>query len=285
MNLGDFPHTLEEDRQALEDLKRAVGHLMTPSVTIQITNVLGTPVEYAVKKLPKKAQERIGNAVNAALHKALKAGIWGMSDEQADAAMKGHMAAVAIAGALGGFGGPVTTFVELPITTTLMMRSIADIARSEGFRPSEFHTQLHCIEVFGLQGINEKDADTGYFAVRAAMAPFFEQVSKELTDIITKKGTEEAGKHAAETLSPSLARWLAELIDKIATRYGITISEKIAAQMVPIVGAAAGATLNALFMDYYQDMARGHFILKRLELTYGEEAVKASAKKYAASGA
>jgi hypothetical protein len=205
-----------------------------------------------------------------------------MSDEKSDASNTGHKIAVALTGALGGVGGLATTLVELPITTSLMMRSIADIARSEGFKPSEFRTQIQCVEVFGLQGIDAADADAGYFAARAAMGPLFEQVSKELAEMAAKKGTEEAGKQAADKLTPSLARWLAELIDKIATRFGITITEKMAAQLVPVAGAAAGAALNTLFMDFYQDIARGHFILKRLELTFGEEAIRATAKKYAA---
>ena len=49
---------------------------------------------------------------------------------------------------------------------------------------------------------------------------------------------------------------------------------KFAAQAVPIVGAAAGATLNTMFTDYYQDMARGHFIVRRLERKYGEGVVR-----------
>lgn len=39
----------------------------------------------------------------------------------------------------------------------------------------------------------------------------------------------------------------------------------MAAQVVPVIGALTGATLNTMFTDYYQDMARGHFIVKRLE--------------------
>ncbi len=30
-----------------------------------------------------------------------------------------------------------------------------------------------------------------------------------------------------------------------------------------------------MFTDYYQDMARGHFIVRRLELKYGEDVVRA----------
>ncbi|EEW8151433.1 EcsC family protein, partial [Escherichia coli] len=38
-------------------------------------------------------------------------------------------------------------------------------------------------------------------------------------------------------------------------------------------------TLNIMFTDYYQDMARGHFIIKRLEKKYGSEFIKSEYMK------
>lgn len=71
-----------------------------------------------------------------------------------------------------------------------------------------------------------------------------------------------------------VGKWLAELIQKIAARFGIVISEKVAAQAVPVVGAATGALINVMFTDFYQDMAHGHFTVKRLEKKYGYDVVK-----------
>jgi len=53
------------------------------------------------------------------------------------------------------------------------------------------------------------------------------------------------------------------------------VGEKIVAQGVPIIGALGGATINVLFIDHFQDMARGHFIVRRLERSYGEDEVRA----------
>jgi hypothetical protein len=52
------------------------------------------------------------------------------------------------------------------------------------------------------------------------------------------------------------------------------LSEKAAAQAVPAIGAAGGAIINTLFIDHFQDMARGHFIIRRLERKYGKEIVE-----------
>ena len=74
---------------------------------------------------------------------------------------------------------------------------------------------------------------------------------------------------------------LAKLVEKVAARFGVVITEKFAAQAVPIIGAVTGATLNTMFTDYYQDMARGHFIVRRLERKYGEDVVQACYQRIA----
>jgi hypothetical protein len=50
----------------------------------------------------------------------------------------------------------------------------------------------------------------------------------------------------------------------------------VALQWVPVVGALGGAVLNAVFIQHFQDMARGHSIMRRLEREYGREVVRAA---------
>ncbi len=178
--------------------------------------------------------------------------------ESADGA---HRFMSSVSGAVGGAFGLMALTVELPISTTIMLRSIADIARSEGEPLSEAETKLACLEVFALGGTKEEDdgVDTGYFAVRAALAG----AMTEATKYLAQQGLASSG-------APVLVRFLS----KIASRYSIQVSEKAAAQAIPLVGAAGGATVNLLFMDHFQNMARGHFIVRRLERAYGKELVR-----------
>jgi hypothetical protein len=67
---------------------------------------------------------------------------------------------------------------------------------------------------------------------------------------------------------------LTRLIAKIASRFGIAVSEKAAAQAVPIVGAVGGGLINALFMDHFQNTAEAHFNVRKLERKYGGELVR-----------
>src|SRR5205807_9646629 len=57
--------------------------------------------------------------------------------------------------------------------------------------------------------------------------------------------------------------------------FGVNVSEKVAAQAVPVIGAAGGVVINVLFIDHFQEMARGHFIVRRLERTYDPQLVRA----------
>ena len=69
------------------------------------------------------------------------------------------------------------------------------------------------------------------------------------------------------------AAWLAQIIEAVAQRFGVKVTEKLALQAAPILGAASGAAINALFISHYQDMAKGHFVIRRLEEKYGGQVI------------
>jgi hypothetical protein len=142
-----------------------------------------------------------------------------------------------------------------------MLRSIADIARSEDENIHSIASKIACIEVFALGGPGTRDdaAESGYFAVRAALS----QSVSNAAEHVARKGLADKG-------APALVR----LIVQISERFSIQVSEKAAAQAIPAIGAAGGAIVNTLFIDHFQDMARGHFIVRRLEKKYGKAVVE-----------
>jgi hypothetical protein len=143
-----------------------------------------------------------------------------------------------------------------------MLRSIAGIAREEGEDLSDPESALACVEVFALGGRASADkalTESGYFAVRAALA-------KTMT---------EAAKYAAHhSVLDSSAPVLIRFASQIAARFGIVVSEKVVAQAVPVIGAFGGAAVNTAFMNHFQAMARAHFTVRRLERRYGAEPVR-----------
>jgi hypothetical protein len=266
--------------QDWRDLQRAVELLESPTLTAKMANLIGSPLEFAVKRLPDSVSRRIHGAVEAALFKSAQAALWTMDNTPGKAAStRWHKLAAATSGAVGGAFGFTTLFIELPVSTTIMMRSVADVARSEGFDLREMSTRHACLEVFALGGNSGKDdaSETGYYITRGFTAEVMRHLSAELA------GRAVGGSPVMIGLTPKEAgKWLAKLVEKVAARFGVVVTEKFAAQAVPIVGAVAGATLNTMFTDYYQDVARGHFIVRRLERTYGYETVRAAYSMLAA---
>ncbi|HVC21463.1 MAG TPA: EcsC family protein [Vicinamibacterales bacterium] len=248
----------------LDDLRLAKRLLEHPSLAAKLTSLLGEPIERGFALLPARWTGLVTGATHRALQRALRMAI-GTLDEGGSrpAANRWHKVAVAATGAGGGAFGLAALPVELPISTTVMLRSIADVARSEGERIRTVDAQLACLEVFALGGRPRTDdsAETGYFAVRVALA----RAVSEAAEFIAERGLVQDG-------APAIVR----LIAQISSRFGVDVSEKAAAQAIPVIGAAGGAAINLLFVDHFQAMARGHFIVRRLERTYGAAPVRAA---------
>jgi hypothetical protein len=52
------------------------------------------------------------------------------------------------------------------------------------------------------------------------------------------------------------------------------VSQKLAAQAIPLIGALGGAAVNYAFVEHFQEIARGHFTVRRLERAYGKDNVR-----------
>ena len=245
-----------------DELIRAVELLEYPSLTAKITNLIGSPIERLMGFLPEGAKTSVEGLAHSALQRSATVALATLKDDVArPASNRMHKMGVICTGAIGGAFGLGALAIELPISTTIMLRSIADIARSEGERLNAVDCKLACLEVFALGGPNEGDDDseTGYYTTRIILA----RATQDLAERLVKNGVLDVG-------APVFMRFLS----KIAERFGIQLTEKLVAQAVPAIGALGGATINTLFLEHYQRMARGHFIIRRLERKYGEEIVK-----------
>ena len=276
--------SLISDPQDLAALRQAVTLLEAPSFTIRIANMVGTPVEWAMRRLPGATTERIQKTIQGALKTAVNGALRTIDDTQAGAARpRTHTAMVAASGAIGGFFGLKGTLVELPVTTTLIMRSVADIARSEGFALRDPRIQAECVQVFALGGRSSDDdaADSAYYAARVGLSELSRETGRVLAETVAKQAAHHTAQAASQATAQGFqftpaqaAAWLAQIIEAVAQRFGVKITEKIALQAAPVLGAVSGAAINAMFISHYQDMARGHFIVKRLEHKYGADELR-----------
>ncbi len=245
----------------LAALGRAVKALEHQNFAMRIANTVGRQLGTLSHLVPSAVRSLVDKAAEKAIAGALDVAVGSLARTTPRDSRRLHKAAAAMSGAAGGLFGLSSLPVELPLSTIIILRSIADIARQSGEDISDPATALACLEVFAL-GAHERDdgfMDSGYFAVRGVLA----------------KAVSEAGRFVAQgaaldTASPILMR----LISQIGARFGVVVSEKIAAQAVPILGAAGGAAVNYAFAEHFQSIASGHFTVRRLERTYGKEAVK-----------
>ena len=189
----------------LDELRAAKLLLENPGLAAKISSFVGTPIEKGFALLPKQWNSVVNDATRKAIETALKVALWTLDKGASKSASPSnwwHKLAAGASGAAGGALGLAAISIELPISTTIILRSIADIARSEGENLKLADAQLECVQVLALGGSSKTDdgAEVGYFAARTAM--------------------------------------------------------------------------NTLFIDHFQDMARGHFIVRRLERLHGAEAVQ-----------
>jgi hypothetical protein len=249
----------DDDREALRYAKNL---LENPGLAAKITNVIGVPIEKGFELLPEKWAEVVNGATKKSLEATLRFALVTLDDKpQAQSWEILHKLVVAATGAGGGAFGLLGLPVELPVSTAIMLRSIADIARSEGERLRTPEAKLACLEVLALGGRSPSDDanESAYFVMRGALARAVSEAAK----YIAEKGLAEEG-------APAIVR----LITQLAARFGVNVSEKVAAQAVPIIGAGGGAIINVLFIDHFQDMARSHFIVRRLERVYTPELIR-----------
>ncbi len=247
----------------LRDLQLARSLLESPSFAVKLSNVFGAPIDAGFALLPKNWSGKINRAANTALFKALEVALatTGKKGGAKRASSGWHKVLAGVSGGVGGAFGFAALAVELPISTTLMLRSIVDIARSEGHDTRAVETKLACLEVFALSGGRKitDPPDTPYWSTRLAL----QQSVQEAAAHLARKG-------AVEKTAPALMKF----VNAIASRFGVVISEEVAAKALPILGAVGGGVINVIFMNHFQRMARGHFIILRLEKIHDWRTVK-----------
>jgi hypothetical protein len=245
-----------------EALATAVRLLERPSFAGRLGGLAGVPVGLVQRALPAGSSAVVAKATKTALERALAIALFSLRAGRFGRGRKLHSGLACSSGAIGGAFGLPALAIELPVSTTIMLRAVAVIAEQEGEDLADPAARLACLEVFalGAPAVRERGGDADYFAVRAMLA----RGLVEIADFALDKGAIREG-------APLFVRFLSQ----IASRFGLVVSQKLAAQAVAVLGAVGGAAVNLAFTEHFQDVARGHFIVRRLERAYGPELVRA----------
>jgi hypothetical protein len=211
----------------------AARHARAGNAGIRVLNLIGGQAETLLDRLPPALRARLTERTDDALRAAMGAAHRSREVWAADTGWRGSALTTAM-GAAGGMGGLPTALAELPATATLLLRAIQDVAVAHGFDPAEPGVQHDCIQVFAAAGPLDHDdgADLAFLSTRMAVTGATVQA----------------------------------LIARVAPRLATVLGQKLAAQTVPVLGAAAGAATNYAYTSYYRQMAHVHFGLRRLAI-------------------
>jgi hypothetical protein len=256
--------------QHLSALAAAAATLENPNLAARIADYAGAPVSRVLAMLPRAADRGLSKATEAAMMRCLKTAIRTL-DEKEQRRPKPWLSSVAagVTGGVSGLVGVAALPVELPVTATLMLRSVAAIARHKGEDLSQPEPRLACLQVFGLgarfaggQSSGTRSSgdrsDVGYFAARTMLS----RLSGGAVAEIMQRG-------ALQMSSPVAGSLLSELV----SRFSLVVSDRVAASALPVVGVIGGAAINVIFMNHFQRIAEAHFTVRSLERRYGFDTV------------
>jgi EcsC protein family len=250
-------------------LKNAAKQLEGRNFAARLADYAGVPVSRVLGFLPRAVNRQISGMVRNAVMKALEIAVDTLDEKPPRTPMTGFSSFLAgVTGGVGGLFGFGALAVELPMTTTLMLRAIAEIAQHQGEDLSTLEARLACLEVFAYGAKhNPENVDVGYYAARALISRY--------THDVAALALERGGIDAS---APVVASFISEIV----SRFGLVVSDKAAASAVPVLGALGGATVNMVFMDHFQRIAQGHFTMRRLERIYGSANIRARYNELAA---
>lgn len=213
--------------------RRANGPVMA------VVNRLGGTLEGRFNALPDGVRRQVEGAVGRALGTAF--GLAAQGDRGPDLGRNGPLAAAMLSGAAGGAGGLATSLAELPVTVTVILHAIRKEARAAGYDPDDPAIRAECLRIFGAGSplAGDDGINTSFLSARLTVT------------------------------GPAIAT----VIRSVAPRLSVALGQKLAAQAVPVLGALAGAGLNAAFLHYYREMAAIRFALLRLAEQHGAEEV------------
>ncbi len=236
-------------------------------------NFIGGKIEDGVELLPAKVQSFVFEKTTSILEQVVQVNLKTMKKGKPfkKPSKVVYKTLVTTTGAASGFLGAGTPIVgqaafaaDLALTTKFIMRTIMDIARGKGEDLHTIEAQFECLQVLALGGDSKDDdgADTSYYASRIAIQSSINKASEV--------GVQGLLKSLSSSSNPLYATF-----SSIVARFSSKVSEKVAAQLIPVVGGLTGGAINYTFISHFQKMAEAHFTIRMLERKYGIAIVQA----------
>jgi hypothetical protein len=260
----------------VEFVEQAAKYMENPSFLVRLADIVGMPLEAMTKLAPSWVSESVTLALRRGLDfslftlptNSLETNRFSFLEDRVWWVGYRHSAVTALTGGAGGLFGTLGLCVELPVTTCVMLRSMAAIAAVYGEDLRDTKARIECLSLFGMGAPSSADdeMDSSYLTVRASLGTLVSHAAK----FVAHTPSSEVMLSIKNGTAPTLVK----LLGKISRRFEMTVSEKLMAQAIPVVGALGGATVNVMFAEHFNAIARYHFGLRHLERRWGDETIR-----------
>jgi len=302
----------------LQVLNEIALHLVSPSLVAKFLATAGKPIDKllsAGRTSSVSMVRKVTDVVDKGIEKGMKKAVWGAnhlsSDEgilkeyrligdnflsiaEVGSASMESMDSVAdsfdfsnavMVGVEGAVLGAATTlcegipFAQVLIPTvvaadvaasmTLLSRHVCQIAASYGFS-SRIPTNVPHILAAMAPHHNASPQD-GFFSMKATVTAAIREAGQH----ISGKTSAGLGEKLAEKEMPALVK----LINQVAERLGIVVTEKELGMLVPVAGAVLNGGLNIAFQQMGHTTAKDYFRVQVLNGRHGEKHVENEIQK------
>ena len=215
------------------------------NIIVELLNKAGRAVEKPLDKLPEAAKTAINEVVERALlsvfDTAVKAHLYEEKLNERELVKKlsnmldsnlfsRNQVVATLSGLAGGVGGFQTALLELPVAIMLIYKEILKVSAEYGRDPESAETRKECLAIFASGTSLETDdySDSGFIAARLAVrgSTIFELINRFAPQIIKIFGP--------KFVSP------------------------------PVIGAAVGAGINYIYIDYFRRISHVQFRINEL---------------------
>lgn len=249
-------------QEELNTLKTAKTLLENPGIAIKLSNIIENPVENSKNTLPKNWNKQLLKITQTSILKASNEAIFTIKNMEDYNNQRNllHKNTNETTNDFDGLFDINGLTIELTATTTFLLSSIADIASFNGEFPNDLTTKFACLEVLALghNNIDDKNLESKYYLTRSLLS---NSMSLAKNYIIENGINYEATE-------------ITHMITMIAERFSSQVTKKSVLKSAPIMSAVAGAINNTIFISHFQDIAKGHFIIRKLERKYGQKHVQ-----------
>lgn len=155
---------------------------------------------------------------------------------------------------------PAVVAADISASMVFLSRHATQIAASYGYSARDPRSIPHIIAAMAPQ---TSSSDEGYLAAKVAVL--------EMNQAAARFASDYAGRNLQNALTKGEIPTLVKLINYVAERLGVVITQKELGMLVPMAGALLNGSVNVAFQQVGHTAAKDYFRRLHLVSQYGEE--------------